>query len=461
MDSLETDGRSVLFVSVDCLRADHTGCYGYDRPTTPNIDTLAEDGVVYRNSYANCPQTRWAMQSLHTGVCAHAVEGLGIPDTPGVALAEQFQKAGYATGGFANNGFVSRDYNYHQGFDTYRSVSHFSREKSLIKRLGDQVDRLVTSPIIRSKVYTPLVELLRSTEGTVTTGDYRESVTDEDVTDSAVDWIGDRVTNDEPFFAWLHLMDAHTPYSRWDDHLAAVRGDTDVEHVVRPHDQITVGEEPPEAVIDAYDAGIRSADEQIGRVLEAVPDDTVVVITGDHGESFGRYADFHSGKVYSTFTQVPIVVRAPALGSGTVDEYPVQHLDIPPTLLTAAGITVPEWMSGEPLQNVDRDDDFPVHFCVTNDEGSDIVGIRCGEWKYMEPKHGETGLFRVPHMGAEAEEIGDEQSEIRDQLSSRIRTHEREWADHSLGYGTDPLSDGQDDLSETVEENLEELGYLE
>jgi len=120
---------NVLLVTVDSLRADHVGCYGYDRPTTPNIDALAEGGVVFHNSYANCPQTRWAMQSLHTGVCAHGVDGLGIPDEPGVALAGQFESAGYATAGFANNGFVSRDYNYDCGFNEYRSVSDFSGSK--------------------------------------------------------------------------------------------------------------------------------------------------------------------------------------------------------------------------------------------------------------------------------------------------------------------------------------------
>lgn len=233
-----------------------------------------------------------------------------------------------------------------------------------------------------------------------------------------------------------------------------------MEHVVRPHDRITVGEEPPQAVIDTYDAGIRSADEQIGRVVKIVPDD-VVVVTGDHGESFGRYADFHSGKIYSSFTQVPLVVRAPGFDGTDGREYPAQHLDIPPTLLEAAGIDVPEWMAGEPLHRLDRDDDFPIYTCITDDEGTDLVGVRCGEWKYIRPKYGEEGLYKVPHMGSEDEEVGGEYPEIRDRLVALLQEHEQRWADRSLGSGTDALSRGQDQLSTTVEGNLEDLGYLE
>jgi arylsulfatase A-like enzyme len=119
----------IVLLTVDCLRADHVGCYGYDRPTTPNIDAFAESATRFENSYSNCPGTRWAFQSLHTGVSTIRFDGLGIPGEY-ESLAELFQAAGYATGGFAVNGYVSRDYNYDAGFDTYYSVQEASERDS-------------------------------------------------------------------------------------------------------------------------------------------------------------------------------------------------------------------------------------------------------------------------------------------------------------------------------------------
>ncbi|AWB26408.1 sulfatase [Halococcoides cellulosivorans] len=454
-----TDTRSVLFVTVDCLRADHTGCYGYDRPTTPAIDRFAADATLFEHSYANAAHTRWAMQALHTGYCPHAIDGLGIPEGA-TTLAERFQAAGWATGGFANNGFVSREYNYHQGFDRYDGVAEFAATKPLIKRLGDQVDRHLDSRVLRQYVYEPLVETLRSAESDGTEDGYREAVTDRDVVDAACDWIAQRQADGDPHFTWVHLMDAHTPYSRWDDHLEAIRGDTDVEHVVRPHDQITVGEEPPQAAIDAYDAGVRSADEQVGRLLDTVGDGTVVAITADHGESFGRYAPFHAGPVYSSLTQVPIIVRAPGLEPGRVDEYPVQHLDIAPTLLEAAGIDAPDSMAGDSLIDLDRESDAPVFFCVDGDD-TEAVGIREGPWKYVEPEQGSPALYRVAHMGSEGEDVSDDHPEVHDRLVDALRDHEAELQSVDLGAGRASLSADRDDLSETVEQNLDQLGYIE
>ena len=126
-------------------------------------------------------------------------------------------------------------------------------------------------------------------------------------------------------------MDAHTPYGYWPEHLKALRGDADIEHTIDPGSEelIEVGEEPPSEVIDAYDAGIRSADEQIGRLLKVIPEETTVVFTGDHGEEFGRFHPFHYASLYGTMTQVPLIVRDDTLEAGR-SEMPAQHLDIPP-----------------------------------------------------------------------------------------------------------------------------------
>jgi arylsulfatase A-like enzyme len=250
-------------------------------------------------------------------------------------------------------------------------------------------------------------------------------------------------------------MDAHTPYARWDDHLEAVRGDTAVEHVVDPTDHVTVGDEPPQSVIDAYDAGIRSADEQVGRLLATVDSDATVVLTGDHGEEFGRHGEFHAASLHANFTQVPIVVRSPDIAVGRVGSHPVQHLDIPPTLLHATGDGVPDHYVGTPLQTVDRDGDWPVYFCL-----DDSTAVRVHDWKLIRKEvDGTTTLYYSPYGEGDTEWDGDPPMDESEFVE--LDAEQREWmGENGLFVATGELDENNEHLSEEVKDNLEELGYI-
>ena len=280
---------SVVLITVDCLRADHLGCYGYDRPTTPYIDAFANDATVFDHSYANSPGTRWALQSIHTGVHTNQIDGLGVPDNA-VSLAQVFQQAGYATGGFAKNGFLTRDYGYNVGFDTFVGVSDFESDERPLKRIGTTVNNILGSDWLLSNVFGPLYSRLQSIQNQ--DDDYRPAITDAELCSQAIQWIERQQSEDSPFFAWVHLMDAHTPYARWNDHLKAIRGDIDIRHVIKPHNEVLEGATPSQAAIDAYDTGIRSADEQIGRILNTLNDDTTVAITAITVRSLGATIRF-------------------------------------------------------------------------------------------------------------------------------------------------------------------------
>ena len=452
----ESPPSSVVLITVDCLRADHVGCYGYDRPTTPQIDSFAERATVFERAYSNCPGTRWALQSLHMGVWAHQIKGLGVPDIPGVALAAQLQSSGYATGGFVHNGFLTRDYGYDSGFDRFDDVHTFREDQNPVRRFGGRFKDLVNSELLRqylASLYGWYVAA-RQRSGEA----YRPDITDQEVTTNAIEWITSQQRSDRRFFAWLHLMDAHTPYARWDDHLQVVRGDTAVEHVIHPRDLVAVGEEPPPSVIDAYDAGIRSADQQVGRVLRALDQDAVVIVTGDHGEEFGRYNPFHKESLYSSYTQVPIIMYAPGIERGRIDEYPAQHLDIPPTIVRSIGGDSPPQYVGQALQQVDRDRNTPIYFCV----GTDWIGVRCGEWKYITKDSKTDGeLYYSPYgIGDEAEFSGQPPIE-RSEFTALLEQY-TEWMDENEYHkGKQSLEEGASELSDAVRTNLEELGYLE
>jgi len=442
---------SVILLTVDCLRADHLGCYDYGKPTSPNIDDLANSATLYEHGYANCPGTRWAFQSLHTGVSTHRIDGLGIPNkyTP---LAAYFSDTRYVTGGFAVNGFVSREYNYDRGFDTFYSVSEATESKPILKRLGKRISDIVDSERLDELIFEPVHNFLRD-QSADRTDEYKPSHTDQNTVDEALNFIEGQQTANIDFFCWIHFMNAHTPYGYWSQHLEPLRGDTSIEHTIHPgkENKITVGEDPPKDVIDTYDACIRSVDEQIGRVLSTVDDDTTVILTGDHGEEFGRYNDFHSASLYSSMAQVPIIVRTPSIPSG-VDETPVQHLDLPPTMLAVAGIPVPDYFEGEPLQAIDRTLDNPIFFTLAEDR----MAVRKGNWKYIEANESRE-LYRVSHSGQETESVVNENEEIAQELQALLESHRQR---RTIGEGESDLANGQDELSDEIERNLENLGYL-
>ncbi|WP_408959716.1 sulfatase [Natrinema sp. 74] len=444
---------ATILLSVDCLRSDHVGCYGYDRPTTPNIDSFAADATQYRFSYANCPGTRWAFQSIHTGVYAGQIDGLGIPGGYRDQLAERFRSAGVETFGAAHNGFLSRDYGYDRGFDRWIGVADFDEDDSLLVKAGKEVASAVDSDVLKRRLLRPAYRVVA---GGGESGAYRPPTTDADVVDEAVEWLRDRRSADDDYFAWIHFMDAHTPYGRYDDHLRAIRGDADVEHVVAPNEAGAVvrGEPPEQRVIDTYDACIRSVDEQLGRILEVVDDDTVVAIVGDHGEEFGRYGEFHEASLYSSMTNVPIIVRAPGLEAGVVEDHFAQHVDIAPTLLVAADISVPEQYVGDPLQRVD-DRTLSTPTCYSLESGH--LGVQTDRWKLVQRDGDRTG-YALTRTERETDAADD--GAVPDDVHARLDAFERRLEIDRVGGGTAAL-ERDDDLSAAVEENLSDLGYLE
>lgn len=451
---VESGARPVVLVTVDCLRADHVGCYGYDRPTTPEIDSFASDATVFESSFSNCPGTRWALQSLHTGLWTRQIDGLGVPDVEGASLASQFADRGYATGGFAHNGFLTRDYNYDDGFDRFDDVHTFRNKQSPLRQFGARVTGLLDNDTVRKYGFS-LYRRLEQLQTDSDTG-FRPEVTDEEVCTNAIQWIEQQQATDRPYFAWVHLMDAHTPYARWDDHLESVRGDTDVEHVVDPADHVTPGDDPDDAVIDAYDAGIRSADEQVGRLLNAIDSTATVVITGDHGEEFGSHGEFHAASLHGNFTQVPIIVRSPNTEPGRIDSYPVQHLDIPPTLLHATGDCVPSHYVGASLQTVAREADQPVYFCL-----DDSTAVRVGDWKQIHDETAETSTLYYSPYGAGDRTDWDIDPPMDPEAFGRLDEEQREWmAENGLYVAEGEFDDRNEHLSDEVKDNLEELGYI-
>ncbi len=340
---------NVVMITVDTTRADHLGCYGYERPTTPNIDALARESVRFENSFAHVPITLPSHTSIFTGTVPpfHGVRDNGryVVREELVTMAELLRDRGYATGAFVSAFVLDSRYGLDQGFDTYDDnlTSEWSEENLRDARIYNQ---MVTD---------------RSADQT---------------TEQALAWL--RKPSGDPFFLWVHYYD---PHHRYDP--------------PRPYDQRF--QDSP------YDGEIAFMDSQIGRLLDALRerglwDESLVVLTSDHGEGLGNHGEpTHAVLTYDATLRVALMFKPPA-ASGIeprVSEDRVSHFDVLPTITELLGVPAPEDVQGHSLASrlrggtmpATRGRERPSYFeCNLPRFGfgwEPIFGVRADGWKYV------------------------------------------------------------------------------
>jgi arylsulfatase A-like enzyme/MFS family permease len=276
----------LVFITIDTLRADHLGCYGYSRPTSPEIDRLAAEGTLFENGWAHAPSTRYSMPALASGRWPSAIDwdesiwwprlGRGVR-----TLGEALHGDGYFTGGiFSFNYFAAAD---RRGFERGMDFYDTSRAALHVSVNGPMESRGSSS---------------------------------REVADDAIAFID--AHKDRKFFLWLHFYDPHLSYE--------------------PHAEVpSFGKER----VDLYDGEIRYTDLHVGRIVAKLKElglwgRTAVVLTGDHGEGFGEHGvTEHGFDLYTAQTRVPFIVRVPGLPAQRA-RVPVGHVDVAPTLVNLA-----------------------------------------------------------------------------------------------------------------------------
>jgi hypothetical protein len=259
-DSVPRDA-NIFLVTIDTLRADHVGAYGYRRPTTPAIDALAARGFLFENAWAHAPSTRYSMPAILVGRYPSEIGFETPPWWPALrpentTMAEVLKDQGFTTGAILNYHYFDRIRRMDQGFDTYDNTNerlHTGRDPA-------------------------------STRGSSS----REQC------DSAIRWLDEH--GRQRFFLWLHLYDPHYEYE------------------VHP-DSPSFGADK----IALYDGEIRWTDDHLARVFAHLEElgltgKTIIVVTGDHGEGFGEHnVDFHGYHLYAAQTKVPLVIYVPGM----------------------------------------------------------------------------------------------------------------------------------------------------
>jgi arylsulfatase A-like enzyme len=326
-----SESPNVLVIVLDTLRADHLSGYGYARPTSPNIDRIARQGVLFENAFATSAWTAPSHASLLTGLYPSA-HGIGLSPSPALTgapfptIAEALRGQGYRTAAFSANVFW---FTRARGFDR-----GFIRFEDYFQSIGDVAVRPIYGRAIEKLVVRRLG--FEDIPGRRRAGDMNRSL---------LRWI--ERDRDKPFFAFLNYMDTHAPYlppppyrGRFSE--SPNPGGLLNERIGRVDVPLTSAQRQGE--LDAYDGAIAYLDDHIGALLEALRtrglmEKTLLVITSDHGESFGEHGVFlHANGLYREELHVPLIFWGPGrIPSGVRVARPVTNAALAASVMDLVG----------------------------------------------------------------------------------------------------------------------------
>ncbi|MFW6012345.1 MAG: sulfatase [bacterium] len=414
------EGWNILLVSLDTLRADRLGCYGHERPTSPHLDALAARGFRFATAVAQAPWTRPSHHSFLTGLYPASHGDLRSP-----YLAEELWRAGYRTTAITGGGQIDARFGFDDGFEAYRT------------------DRWVEDPRRAVRAF----ELNRGRR----------------------------------HFVFLHTYRIHDPYEgqAFAANLPRGRlGETFGKHDWQRLDKDLTAEEQAYAQA-LYDGGILETDRALGRLLDALEErgfleDTLVVVTSDHGEQFWEHGSWRHGQnLYDEQILVPLIVYLPprlarklGVEPGKVVEEQVELVDLYPTLLDLVGVGRDHPVQGRSLVPLLTGGDYTPREAFaenTNVEPFERKGFRSPRFKFVKNiprsaarKRGITEpffeLYDLRRDPEESHDLSERHPDVVRRLDQRIQTLRAELddLDEAVPEGLDP----------DLREELEALGYL-
>jgi len=359
---------NVVLITIDCLRADRVGAYGYAKPITPNIDAFAAQGVVFEQALSQASWTFPSFASLFTSMYPselnlsvgnkHIAEIHGQRlDGARITLAEALQASGYRTQAIVTNPWLLPEFGFAQGFDGFLSVDQLRQYH--IENLGDmtlmKIARQV-SPVHQAleTIYTRIT----GNPGQLVTWDVRA----DRVTEEAIAWL--RGNQHEPFFLWVHYIDPHYPFDPPEGYRPTVDGITPerLDYLSSYNEQdvysgrARLRPQDKAAIAALYDGEIAYNDFYVGKLFDEIDalglrDDTVVILTADHGDEFWEHGGYqHGHSLYDELIRVPLIIRGPGVfAQPRRIAANVQHLDLMPTVLDLIDRNVPAETQGRSL----------------------------------------------------------------------------------------------------------------
>ncbi len=349
---------NVLFVVLDTVRKDHLTVYGHDEPTTPALADFAEEARVYEQATAPAPWTLPVHASLFTG--RYPSEHNATQETPyldgATTLAESLSAEGYATCCYSSNAWITPYTHLTSGFDeqdNFFKVMPGDLLSGPLARLWQTMNDYERLRNLANRV----VELGNAVHERLAAGGGEDSKTPAviDRTKSFIESVNGRsadigsASGDDPFFAFINLMDAHLPYHPPQEYVETFAPGVDSTDICQNSKAYNCGacdidDEEWEAIRGLYDAEIRHMDDQLDRLFtwlreEGLWEETMVVVCADHGELHGEHDLYgHEFNIYDELVNVPLLVKHPELDAGRDEQTPVELHDLYHTILDTTGV---------------------------------------------------------------------------------------------------------------------------
>ncbi|QLG27610.1 sulfatase [Halorarum halophilum] len=481
---------NVVLVVMDTMRARDAS-----EDVAPTLTALGREGTLFANAFSSAPWTVPSHGSLFTGTYSskHGTHG----ENPALGtslrtLPECFSDAGYETVGFSNNTWITDEFDFDRGFDRLHrgwqyvqsdvDLGPVVRSKSLSGTVEAARERLFEgSPLVNvanllySEVFQPA-----GADGGARTNDHVRR------------WLGGR-DDDRPFFLFLNFLEPHVPYDPPREHAEPYLPDgvsyeeaTEIRQEPRAFDvgEYDLSDEEFAALRGLYRGEMSYVDEHLAELRTALADagewdDTVIAVCGDHGENVGDHGLFgHQYNVYDTALHVPLVVSGGSFDGDCRREELVQLLDLPATLLDAAGIDAPafrdqqqgrslhsgatsepreavfaEYLAPQPPMEA-LESRFGEAAANVSDYYRTLRTVRTRRWKYVRGGDGERELYRVDRDPYETVDRSAEEPRVVRRLDDRLD----EWL-ASFEHADPDAGAGDDDIADATLDRLAELGY--
>lgn len=455
----------VILLTVDSLRFDAPFLNGSIRASLPAFRSLADNGLVFTNGYANAPYTADSFLSILSGTYQWQYRGghsTGFePERP--HLAEYLADAGYRTAAFHSNPYLGSNFGFDRGFDRYPG-RETTEETS---RTSDPLAKARVATMERFRRVSPAfraIEWTYQAAGRYLGIDFGLPYTPAgEISDQVVEWV--RHTDDhDDRFVWAHYMDVHNPFYPRN---GTVSADIPSRRAIRTYHKALrspseVTETERRLLRRLYDGEVEVFDRHLAALFERLDrhlsfEDAYLVLASDHGEAFGEHEFlFHPGELHQELVHVPLVISGPGIEAETIDR-PVSNLDIMPTILDLLGTNVPDECAGQPIQDPQGLSSERTVFAEVWDVDDGKIMASDGRWKLIEDRSsGEEHLFDLEASRAEHRSVLSTHPSAYRRLRDAIDTHLA-----SIAKERTRSERREIETSEAVKARLRRLGYDE
>ena len=408
---------NIILISIDTLRADHLGCYGYKKNTSPHIDKFSEESVLFKQTIAHAPTTLPSHASIFTSLIPSHHGSFHTPLSEDMlTMAEILKLQGYQTVSFNDGGYVSAKFGFDQGFDLYDSFAKAPK------------------------------------------GTFKNRV------NKAIKWI--KENHPDKFFLFLHTYEVHHPYTPKeeyltlfeDDYSGNLPSDISVDLLKDINEKkLIIDKEDKSHIINTYDAEIRSMDQSFSELLNFLRennlyDSTLIIFTSDHGEEFGEHGlmGWHGVTLFDEVLHIPLIIKFPnSAFSKTVVDQQVRSIDILPTLLNVLDIKTGKIFEGTSLLRLIKGKKEMLY--AVSEIGRRKKSIRTESLKYYKTPSSEM-LFDLIKDPLEQTDISEDYLDTTKRLKNALESF--------LNKRPQIFDKDKPNLDKKTLESLKALGYI-